>query len=101
MPGKGNLQVEGTPGQTREAKPVPGYSAKGGIVADFLQCVRTREKPFRDIELAVNTAILSHLGMLAYTVERSLKWDAAQQQFPGDEEANRFIDQARRAPWQL
>jgi len=39
--------------------------------------------------------------MLAYTVQRSLKWDAAKQQFPGDEEANRFLDNARREPWQL
>lgn len=101
MPGKKNLEVEGTPGVTRPAKPVPGYSVKGGIFADFLNCVKTREKPFRDIELAVNTAVLCHLGMLAYTVERSLKWDAAKQLFPGDEEANRFLDKARREPWQL
>ena len=37
-------------------RPIPGYAAKGGIYADFLNCVKTREKPFRDIELAVNTA---------------------------------------------
>lgn len=80
---------------------MPGYSVKGGIFADFINCVKTREKPFRDIELAVNTAVLCHLGMLAYTVQRSLKWDAAKQQFPGDEEANRFLDNARREPWQL
>ena len=100
-PGESNPGVVGTPGETRPAKPVPGYSVKGGIFADFLNCVKTREKPFRDIELAVNTAVLCHLGMLAYTVQRSLKWDAAKQLFPGDEEANRFLDKARREPWQL
>ena len=39
--------------------------------------------------------------MIAYTLGRSLKWDAAKQQFTGDEEANRFLDSARREPWQL
>ena len=96
-----NLQVEGTPGETRPAKPVPSYKGSGGIYGDFIECVKTRERPFRDIELAVNTVAVSHLGIIAYTLRRSLKWDAAQQQFPGDEEANRFLDRARREPWQL
>jgi hypothetical protein len=100
-PGKGQLQIDGTPGEKREAKEVPGYAVKGGITADFLECVKTRGKPFRDIQLAVNTVTVSHLAIIAYTLGRSLKWDAAKQQFTGDEEANRFIDQARREPWRL
>ena len=100
-PGKGNLQVEGTPGEKRAPKVVPGYSAKGGIGADFLNCVKTREKPFRDIQLAVNTVAVSHFCIIAYTLGRSLKWDVTKQQFIGDEEANRFLDRARREPWQL
>ena len=71
------------------------------IGADFIHCVKTREKPFRDIELAVNTAVVSHLGNIAYLLKRSLKWDAAKQEFPGDAEANRLVDRARREPWQL
>jgi hypothetical protein len=30
-----------------------------------------------------------------------LKWDPEKQSFPGDDEANRFVDRARREPWQL
>jgi hypothetical protein len=100
-PGKQNLEVEGTPDTKREPKPVPSYKGTGGIYGDFIQCVKTREKPFRDIELAVNSIAVSHLATLAYTLQRSLKWDAATQQFPGDEEANRFLDRARREPWQI
>ena len=100
-PGKGQLQVDGTPGEKREPKTIPEYAAKGGIYADFLECVKTRGKPFRDIELAVNTVTVAHLAIISYTLGRSLKWDAAKQHFPGDEEANRFIDRARREPWQL
>ncbi|MDD4267845.1 MAG: hypothetical protein PHN77_06440 [Thermoguttaceae bacterium] len=100
-PNTGNLQVEGTPGGSRPAKAVPGYKGTGGIYGDFLECVKTRERPFRDIELAVNTVILSHLGIIAYTLKRSLKWDRGKQEFPGDEEANRLLDRARREPWQL
>ena len=76
-------------------------AAEATIDGDFIHCVKTREKPFRDIELAVNTAVVSHLGNIAYQLKRSLKWDAARQEFPGDAEANRLIDRARREPWQL
>jgi predicted dehydrogenase len=96
-----NLQVEGTPEEPREPKPVPTYKGRGGIYGDFIECVKTRERPFRDIELAVNTVMVSHLGIIAYALRRSLKWDADTQRFIGDDEANRFLDRARREPWQL
>lgn len=100
-PGRENMQVEGTPGETVESKTPPGYAVKGGIFADFIHCVKTRGTPFRDIEVAVNTAIISHLALVAYTLKRSLKWDAQRQCFLGDDHANRFLDYARRGPWQL
>ncbi|HEX3655548.1 MAG TPA: Gfo/Idh/MocA family oxidoreductase [Pirellulales bacterium] len=96
-----NLAIEGTPGEKLTPKPVPMYKGEGGIYGDFIQCVKTRERPFRDIELAVNTAVVSHLGNIAYQLKRSLKWDAAKQEFPGDAEANRLVDRARREPWQI
>lgn len=99
-PGKGNLAVEGD-GEKREPKPVPTYKGSGGIYGDFIECVKTRERPFRDIEFAVNSVAVSHLGMIAYRLQRSLKWDSAAQQFTGDEEANRYLDRARREPWQI
>lgn len=100
-PKTGNLAIEGTPDEKLPAKSVPAYQGSGGIYGDFIHCVKTREKPFRDIELAVNTAVLSHLGNIAYELKRSLKWDSAKQEFPGDAEANRLTDRARREPWQI
>jgi predicted dehydrogenase len=100
-PGMENMQVVGTPGEKREPKSVPSYKGQGGIYGDFLHCVKTRQRPFRDIELAVNTVVVAHLGNIAYQLKRSLTWDQAKQQFPGDEEANRFVDRAKREPWQL
>lgn len=100
-PGMGNLQITFAENEKKEAKPVPTYKGSGGIYGDFIECVKTREKPFRDIELAVNSAAVSHLGIIAYKLQRSLKWDSKAQQFIGDEEANRLIDCARREPWQI
>ena len=100
-PDMGNLHVVGTPDEKRPPKTVPSYKGQGGIYGDFIECVKTRERPFRDIEFAAHTMAVSHLGLIAYELGRSLKWDQAKQEFPGDEEANRFLDRARREPWVL
>ena len=100
-PGMDNMQVTGTPGEKRDPKPIPSYAGTGGIYGDFIDCVKTRKRPFRDIELAVNSVMVSHLGIIAYNLQRSLKWDSVAQEFPGDQEANRYLDRARREPWQL
>ena len=83
------------------AKPVPSYKGQGGIYGDFIECCKTREKPFRNIETASHTMAVCHLGLIAYGLKRSLKWDQDTQEFPGDEQANRFLDRAKREPWVL
>ncbi len=95
------LKLPGGPSRSVSRVEIPGYKGGRGIFGDFIHCVKTREKPFRDIESAVNTVAVSHLGIIAYTLQRSLKWDAARQEFPGDEVANRYLDRARREPWVL
>jgi predicted dehydrogenase len=98
--GRGAIQIVGD-GKPREPKPVPVYKGQGGIYGDFIECVKTRERPFRDIELAVNTMTTPHMIGIAYRLQRSLEWDVAGQRFVGDEEANRTLDRARREPWTL
>ena len=67
--------------------------------ADFLKCVRTREKPICDVEVGCRSVTVCHLGNLAYWNKRPLKWDPAKERFIGDKEANSWIDRPKRAPW--
>jgi len=99
-PGQGNLHVIGTK-EKGPSKPVPSYAGRGGIYGDFIDCVKTRKRPFRDIELASHTMTVCHLFLIAYELERSLKWDTVKRQFVDDDEANRLADVARREPWVL
>ena len=92
------IQIVGD-GVATAATPVPVYKGQGGIYGDFIECVKTRERPFRDIELAVNTMTGIHMLAIAQRLERSLAWDRATQAFTGDEEANHLLDRARREPW--
>ncbi len=68
-PGMGNLQVVGTPGEKRPPKTVPTYKGQGGIHGDFIECVKTREKPFRDIELATHTISVCAFGRDRVSIE--------------------------------
>jgi predicted dehydrogenase len=100
FPGMKNMQVVGT-NEKGPSKPVPSYAGTGGIYGDFIDCVKTRKRPFRDIEFAAHTATVCHLFLIAYELERSLEWDTVKQQFTNDDEANRLVDVERREPWVL
>ncbi|MFM9057926.1 MAG: Gfo/Idh/MocA family protein [Planctomycetaceae bacterium] len=97
---QGSILIAGD-GVARPGKAVPQYRGQGGIYGDFIECVKTRERPFRDIELAVNTMTAPHLIAIAYRLERSLEWDRAAQKFRNDPAADRLCDRARREPWIL
>jgi hypothetical protein len=106
--GKGNITYTGTlgesPGPDRKVPgpdPLRRYNGRSGLPGDFLHCVRTRERCFRDFEYAHRVATVCHLGNITYELNRPLKWDPVREQFLGDDEANRLVDRSRREPWRL
>jgi len=80
---------------------MPGYRGRGGIQGDFLHCVRTRQRPFRDVEFGHRAATVCHLGNLAYRLKRPLKWDPVAERFINDDQANRMMHRPKRGPWVL
>ena len=47
------------------------------------------------------SAILCHLGNIVRWVGRRLRWDPETETFPGDDEANAFLDRPRRPGFEL
>jgi len=70
-------------------------------IQNWFDCIKTREKPIADVEIGHRSAILCHLGNIARWVGRRLAWDPASETFPGDEQANQYLDRPRRKPYQL
>ena len=106
--GAPDITYKGTEGEAsrnkmgRPLKEVEMLSYKGGsLPGDFLHCVVTRERPFRDIEFAHRACSVCHLGNLAYWLGRPLKWDPVKEDFIGDPEASRWVDRPKREPWTL
>jgi predicted dehydrogenase len=108
----GILSFRGTEGEIPDRKntrsrpkppdiEIPNYKGKGRLLGDFIHCVKTREKPFRDIEVAHRTATLAHLGNIAYWLNRPLRWDPEKEEIIGDADAAKWLDRDMRAPWEL
>jgi predicted dehydrogenase len=81
-------------------KDTPLYKSPGHQ-RDWLNCLKTRKRPICDVEVGARSVTVCHLGNLAYWNHKKLKWDPAKWQFLDDEEANKWLDRARRDPYQL
>lgn len=68
---------------------------------DWLDCIRTRQRPLCDVEIGHRSVTVCHLGNIAIRLGRKLRWDPVQEKFPDDPEANRWLHRPYRAPWHL
>jgi predicted dehydrogenase len=70
---------------------------------NFIDCMRSREKPAADLETVGHpSSLLCHLGNVAWRVGRTVKFDPSTYSFGDDQAANEFLTrQEYRKPWVL
>jgi predicted dehydrogenase len=68
---------------------------------NFFHCVVSRKDPIMNVENAHRVATLCHLGNIARWLGRPLKWDPQKELFPGDDEANQYLDAPKRKGYEL
>ncbi len=68
---------------------------------NWLDCIKTRERPIADVEIGHRTATICHLGNIVRWIGRPLRWDPEKELFPEDKEANQYLDRPRRKPYTL
>ena len=68
---------------------------------NFLDCVRSRKKPNADIETTHRTTSSCLIANISLRLGRKLRWDPRQEQFIGDPEANKMLNEQRRKPWDV
>jgi hypothetical protein len=68
---------------------------------NFLKAVLARRAPASDIDSAVQSDIMSHLGDIAIRTGRTIRWDEAKETIVGDEAAGRMLSRGLRPPWHL
>jgi predicted dehydrogenase len=70
-------------------------------IRNWLDCIKSRQRPVADVEIGHRSATVCHLGNIARWLGRRLRWDPVQEQFPDDSEANAYLDRSRRKPYEL
>jgi predicted dehydrogenase len=98
-------------------KPVPWIQAsKGGVQSDarygtggedtmamnernWLDCIRSRQRPLCEVEDGHRVAIVTHLANNSLKLGRAIRWDPEKEEVIGDKEAQAMCRRPYRAPW--
>jgi predicted dehydrogenase len=70
-------------------------------VRNFIDCVRTRQQPAANADVACQSHIACHVVNIALVLDRRLKYDPEMNEFIDNDEANRMRREALRAPWRV
>jgi len=70
-------------------------------IGNWFDCMKSRERCIADVEIGHRSMTVGHLGNIARWLGRKLKWDPVKEEFPGDDEANSYVDRPRRKPYEL
>lgn len=77
-----------------------GYPSDNHVRA-FLDCVKTREQPVSNAEVAHRSVSLCHVANICKRLDRPIRFDPATETIPDDPEAQRLLSRAYREPWYL
>jgi predicted dehydrogenase len=78
------------------------YASKNHM-ANFIDGVRTRERPICDVAIGHRSATICHIGAIALRLGIPLQWDPSAEQFVGHhaERGNKMLSREMRSPWKL
>jgi predicted dehydrogenase len=85
---------------TRQKWEGPGWISRPHI-QNWLDCIKTREKPNADVEIGHRSITVCHLIGITRELGRKLRWDPEKETFPGDDEANTYLDRPKREGYRL
>jgi predicted dehydrogenase len=68
---------------------------------NWLDCIRTRRRPAADVAIGCRSVTVCHLGAIAMWLGRPIRWDPQREEIIGDEQAARWLDRPKRAPYRL
>ena len=93
--------------QTRKARmqPEKGKADDGDLTVqharNFIDCVKSREKPNADVEIGHRSTTFCHLANIALATRSRLEWDAEKEMVTNNPKANELLHYEYRKPWEL
>ncbi len=68
-------------------------------VRNFIDCVKSRNRPIADVEEGHQVAAACHLANISLRTGRQIRWDPTREQILNDPEANAMLTRPYRKPW--
>ncbi len=68
-------------------------------VRNFLDCVKSRERPIADIEQGHEVTTTCHLANISLRTGRKIRWNPETEEIAGDAEAAKWLERPYRKPW--
>jgi predicted dehydrogenase len=81
--------------------PGQGIISRQNHVNNFLECMRTRQRPISDVEEGHYSTVASHLCNIAVRSGETIKYDGEKERVTNHPEANIFISRDHRTPYVL
>ena len=69
-------------------------------MGNFFDCIQSRRQPISDVDSQHRSASTCHLGNISMRLGRKLTWNPQQEQFEGDDEANRWLRREQRSGYE-
>jgi predicted dehydrogenase len=101
---EGVLLVDGSGWKVHTKKGEPVLSEKpagGSHTKNFLDCMRSRQRPNADIELGRLSTTICHLGNICARLQRDVRFDPKAENFGPDQAANALLSKEYRSPYTL
>jgi predicted dehydrogenase len=100
-PGGGPQASQRKPEPWTQAMKEPGSSEEQFDlhVRNFLDCVKSRQRPIADVEDGHQITTACHLANISLRTGRKIQWDADKEMIPGDREAAAMLERPYRKPW--
>jgi hypothetical protein len=72
----------------------------GAHARNFVDCMKSRQRPNADVEDGHRTAVACHLANISLRLGgRALRWDPEREEITGDREASGYLAREYRKPW--
>ncbi len=99
---EGTWVSDGNGWEIHVGKEVETHKDNNGLnahLANFFDCMRTRETPNGSLEEGHRSTVLCHMGNIAYRLRENLEFDPSTQRFVGNDAANELLGRDYRAPY--
>lgn len=88
-------------GKKMEKRSGGGSAQNEPHVRNFLDCVKSRERPRSDVEICHRSTSACHLANIALWTGRKIRWDGAKEQIIGDSDASKHLKRPTTKPWAM